>query len=63
VITVSIATQSNVGHPSGVAAVDALAEFELDVQVTTDMAAGTVVRGCDTSDGCGSTCGSACVSS
>ena len=36
--------------------------FELDVQVTTEAAVGYTVRGCDTSDGCGSTCASACAS-
>jgi FxLD family lantipeptide len=38
-------------------------EFELDVQVTTDASVGYTVRRCDTSDNCGSTCGSACASS
>jgi FxLD family lantipeptide len=42
---------------------DELAEFELDVEVTIDVAAGHAGRACDSSDGCGSTCGSACVSS
>jgi FxLD family lantipeptide len=41
---------------------DAFAEFELDVQVTADTATGYIVRRCDTSDTCGSTCASACVS-
>ena len=40
-----------------------LAEFELNVTVTTDPGAGYVTRGCDTSDTCGQTCASACVSS
>lgn len=38
-------------------------EFELDVQITTDAVVGYDVRRCDTSDGCGSTCASACASS
>jgi FxLD family lantipeptide len=42
---------------------DAFAEFELDVQVTTDAAVGYTIRRCDTSDNCGSTCASACASS
>jgi len=42
---------------------DALAEFNLDVMVTTDAAVGYTVRRCDTSDTCGSTCASACASS
>lgn len=41
---------------------DVFAEFELDVQVTTDAAIGYTVRRCDTSDTCGSTCASACAS-
>lgn len=40
-----------------------LAEFELDVQVTTDAAVGYASRGCNTDDTCGSTCASACTSS
>ncbi|WP_283133939.1 FxLD family lanthipeptide [Rhizohabitans arisaemae] len=41
----------------------ALTEFELDVRVTTDASTGYIVRSCDTSDTCGSTCYSACASS
>jgi len=37
--------------------------FDLDVRVTTDDASAHVGRGCDTSDGCGSTCASSCASS
>lgn len=40
-----------------------LAEFDLQVTVTTDAAVGYTVRRCDTSDTCGSTCASACASS
>jgi FxLD family lantipeptide len=36
--------------------------FHLDVQVTTDAGNGYATRGCDTSDTCGTTCASACVS-
>ncbi|MBL7502015.1 FxLD family lanthipeptide [Frankia sp. CNm7] len=39
-----------------------LDEFQLDVQVTVDAAPGYTIRACDTSDTCGSTCGSACIS-
>ena len=39
-----------------------LEAFELDVQVTTDVAVGYSVRRCDSSDTCGSTCASACTS-
>jgi FxLD family lantipeptide len=39
-----------------------LAAFELDVQVTVDAEIGYVVRRCDSSDNCGSTCASACTS-
>jgi FxLD family lantipeptide len=42
---------------------DVFGEFELDVQVTTDAAAGYTVRRCDTSDGCAATCASSCASS
>lgn len=42
--------------------VDGFPEFELDVQVTADAASGYTVRRCDSSDTCGSTCSSACVS-
>jgi FxLD family lantipeptide len=42
---------------------DAFGEFELDVQITVDASTGYTVRRCDTSDTCGSTCASACVSS
>ncbi len=45
------------------AQLDALSEFKLDVQVTTEAAVGYTVRACDTSDTCGSTCASACASS
>jgi FxLD family lantipeptide len=41
----------------------ALAEFDLQVTVTTDAAVGYTVRRCDTSDTCVATCASACVSS
>lgn len=41
---------------------DAFPEFELDVQVSAEAVAGYTVRRCDTSDTCGSTCASACVS-
>jgi FxLD family lantipeptide len=41
---------------------DAVGEFELDVQVTAEADAGSTMRRCDTSDTCGSTCASACVS-
>jgi FxLD family lantipeptide len=41
---------------------ETLAEFELDVTVTTDAAVGYTARRCDTSDTCGSTCASACAS-
>jgi FxLD family lantipeptide len=44
------------------AQLDVLDEFDLDVRVTTDAAAGYALRRCDTSDGCGSTCASACSS-
>jgi FxLD family lantipeptide len=44
------------------AQLDAFPDFELDIQVTTDAASGYTVRACDTSDTCGSTCASACVS-
>jgi FxLD family lantipeptide len=37
-------------------------DFELDVQIVTDDSTGFVVRRCDSSDGCGSTCASACSS-
>ncbi|WP_199512184.1 FxLD family lanthipeptide [Nucisporomicrobium flavum] len=36
-------------------------DFRLDVQVDTTPAA-SANRGCDTNDGCGSTCASACAS-
>ena len=42
---------------------DMFLEFDLDVQVTTDAPGRYAERGCDTSDGCGSTCASACASS
>ena len=54
------ASASDQTHP---ARLDALDEFELDVQVTTEAATGYTSRACDTSDTCGSTCASACVSS
>ena len=44
------------------ASADVMAEFELDVTVTTDAAVGYTARRCDTSDTCGSTCASACAS-
>jgi FxLD family lantipeptide len=44
------------------ALLDVFGEFELDVCVTTDAAVGYAVRRCDTSDGCGTTCASACAS-
>jgi FxLD family lantipeptide len=47
---------------TGSAGPDALAEFDLDVQVTADAAIGYTVRRCDSSDNCGSTCASACAS-
>jgi FxLD family lantipeptide len=39
-----------------------LAAFDLDVRVTVDAEIGYVVRRCDSSDTCGSTCASACAS-
>jgi FxLD family lantipeptide len=41
----------------------ALAEFDLQVTVTTDAAVGYTVRRCDTSDTCAATCASSCASS
>ena len=38
------------------------ADFVLDVEVITDGPVGYLTRGCDSSDGCGSTCASACAS-
>jgi FxLD family lantipeptide len=37
-------------------------EFNLDVQVTTDVAVDSSNCGCQTDDGCSSTCSSACTS-
>lgn len=36
--------------------------FALDVQVVTDVRVGDVAAGCNTDDGCGHTCASACAS-
>jgi FxLD family lantipeptide len=47
---------------SDTALAEAMAEFELEVTVTTDAAVGYTARRCDTSDTCGSTCASACAS-
>lgn len=55
-------TGSAVLERTGPARLDAFGEFELDIQITTEAAAGYTVRSCDTSDTCGSTCGSACAS-
>ncbi|MEV0391988.1 FxLD family lanthipeptide [Polymorphospora rubra] len=41
---------------------DGLAEFDLQVTVTTDASLGYTVRRCDTSDTCAATCASACAS-
>lgn len=53
---------STVFPASEPASSDALAEFELNVTVTTDAAIGYPARRCDTSDTCGATCASACAS-
>jgi FxLD family lantipeptide len=37
-------------------------EFELDVQVTTDLESGYSPRRCTTNDGCAGSCASACTS-
>ncbi|MDG4787150.1 FxLD family lanthipeptide [Micromonospora sp. WMMD1102] len=42
---------------------DDLSDFDLDVQVTTDVADGNTGRACATDDGCASTCASSCASS
>lgn len=43
-------------------AIDDADMFELDVQVITDVEPGELVAGCNTDDGCASTCASSCVS-
>lgn len=39
-----------------------VAEFELDVQIITDVEPGDAAAPCDTSDGCDPTCASSCTS-
>jgi len=57
-MTIGTATPAPGQAPS-----DVFADFDLDVQVTTDAAVGYTVRRCDTSDNCAATCASSCASS
>jgi FxLD family lantipeptide len=62
VINVPLALYADALAPSDLAQLENLAEFELDVQVTTDAAAGYAQGSCQTDDTCAATCESACSS-
>jgi FxLD family lantipeptide len=62
VINVSLALYDDTLASPCLAQLDDLAEFELDVQVTTDAAAGYAQGSCQTDDTCAATCESACSS-
>jgi len=62
VINVPLALYDDALAPPDLAQLENLAEFELDVQVTTGAAAGYAQGSCQTDDTCAATCESACSS-
>lgn len=59
----SVITLPERATPNTTEVADAVdAPFAFNVQVVTDLRPGEAVPGCDTSNGCASTCASACAS-